>query len=253
MYRDILRLLNGVITVIEVLALIAVVLYAGYALWDNQQVYDSVTSLQNELLAIKPAEAGTAAPSFAELQAVNPDVCAWLTMDGTRIDYPILQSSNNSYYLSYDVHRKFSLAGSLFLDFHNAFEVTDAYNLVHGHHMDQGRMFGDLDLYKQERFFRENVTGRLLTPDAAWQLDVIAYLNVKSTDDVIFAPQHWRENAETVLDYTEETATYIHTDTLAQARESGAPLLCLATCAEGSDRTIVLCMMTRVAEGGAAQ
>ena len=250
MYRDVLRLLNGVITAVEVLVLSVVLLYAGYSLWDNQQVYTSVSSLQNELLAFKPAEEVDEGPTFAELQEINPDVCAWLTMDGTRIDYPILQGSNNSYYLSYDVYRKFSLAGSIFLDYQNAFELTDAYSLLHGHHMDQGRMFGDLDLYRQERFFLENTTGSLLTPEAAYRLDVIAYLNVQSTDDVIFAPRRYAQEPAAVLDYAEQKAILIHTDTLMEARESGAQLLCLATCAQGSNRTIILCMMSRAEEGG---
>ena len=98
MYRDVLRLLNGVLSFVEALLLIGCLLYAGYALWDNQQIYTSVSSLQNELLAFKPAEdADAAGPSFEELQAINPEVCAWLTMDGTRIDYPILRADNNSY------------------------------------------------------------------------------------------------------------------------------------------------------------
>ena len=91
----------------------------------------------------------------------------------------------------------------------------------------------------------------LLTPETVWQLDVIAYLNVKATDDVIFAPQRYTQDAAGVLDYTEAKAVYLHDDTLARAREQGAQLLCLATCAEGSDRTIILCMMTRSEEGGA--
>ena len=96
MYRDVLRLLNGVLSFVEALLLIGCLLYAGYALWDNQQIYTSVSSLQNELLAFKPAEdADAAGPSFEDLQAINPDVCAWLTMDGTRIDYQIDQIQTN--------------------------------------------------------------------------------------------------------------------------------------------------------------
>ena len=250
MYRDTLRLINGFISFAEALILVAVVLFAGYALWDNQQIYDSVTSLQNELLAFKPAD--KAAPSFEELQAINPDVCAWLSMDGTRIDFPVLQGENNYVYLSRDVYGKTALAGSIYLDSRNAFGMTDAYSLLHGHHLDQGRMFGDLDLYKQENFFNENTTGTLLTPGGTWRLDVIAYMNVQSTDAVIFAPQYYREDAAALLDYAEGESIFLHSGTLAAARESGAPLICLATCAEGSNRTVVLCMMTR-AEGGAAQ
>lgn len=246
MPRRLIRLLNGIVTAVEAVLLIAALLYAVYCLWDNQHVYMQASSVQNELLAFKPDEEEAEGPSFAELQAVNEDVCAWLTMDGTRIDFPVVQGSNNFEYLSLDVYGKFSLAGSIYLDSRNSRAWTDAYSLLHGHHLDQGRMFGDLDLYKREDFFRDNRTGTLITPEGAWQLDVIAYLAVTSTDGVIFAPQRFLTDAAGVYQYIEEKAVYLHEDTLALAAAENAPLLSLATCSsEASEaRTIILCRMT---------
>ena len=86
------KLFNAIISIVVIVCLLTAGAYAGYALWDNQQIYDSVTSLQNELIAFKPEE--DASPSFEELQAINPDVCAWLTMDGTRIDF-LIQTDRN--------------------------------------------------------------------------------------------------------------------------------------------------------------
>ncbi|MBQ8200170.1 MAG: class B sortase [Clostridia bacterium] len=224
-------------------------LYAVYALWDNQHVYNRASNVQSELLAFKPAEEEEAGPSFDELQTLNPDVCAWVTMEGTRIDFPVVQGSNNFEYLSLDVYGKFSLAGSIYLDSRNGRDFGDAYSLLHGHHLDQGRMFGDLDLYKQRDFFDEHTTGTLMTPEGSYALEVMAYLLVRSTDDVIFAPQHWREDASELLAYVQEHAVYTHEEVLARAAamsSEDAAMLCLATCStEYTDaRTIILCLMT---------
>lgn len=93
------------------LALLAV--YAGYALWDNRQVYAAAEEVQASLLTLKPREGG--AP-FAELRAVNADVCAWVTLDGTGVDYPVVQGKDNLTYVNTDVYGNFSLAGTIFLD-----------------------------------------------------------------------------------------------------------------------------------------
>ncbi|MBQ8556027.1 MAG: class B sortase [Clostridia bacterium] len=250
MQRRIIRFLNSIVSAVVAVVLVLMLLYSAYALWDNQHVYLLADSVQNDLLAFKPQEEEEAAPSFEELQAINPDVNAWLTMEGTHIDFPVVQGSNNFEYLSLDVYGNFSLAGSIYLDSRNSRTYTDAYSLLHGHHLDQGRMFGDLDLYKQRDFFDAHTTGTLLMPEGRYALDVIAYLLVDATDSVIFAPQRWTQDAADVLDFAKEKAVFIHED--AMQRALGVPsdevrLLCLATCStEYTDaRTIILCLMTR--------
>ena len=210
MRLKLVRLINALITAAEVTALVLIILYAVYALWDNRQVYQQAGMVQQELLAFKPQEDEDAIPSFEELQQINPDVCAWVTMDGTRIDHPIVQGKNNFEYLSLDIYREFSLAGSIYIDSRNDNGFGDAYSLLHGHHMDQGRMFGDLDLYKDRDFFFENTTGMLYTPAGSYELSTLAYMLVESTDDIIFAPQRWATDAAAVLDYISRDAVFIN-------------------------------------------
>lgn len=121
------------------LALLAV--YAGYALWDNRQVYAAAEEVQASLLTLKPQEGG--AP-FAELRAVNADVRAWVTLDGTGVDYPVVQGKDNLTYVNTDVYGNFSLAGTIFLDTRCAPDFAGEYSLLYGHHMVSGQMFGDL-------------------------------------------------------------------------------------------------------------
>ena len=136
------------------LALLAV--YAGYALWDNRQVYAAAEEVQASLLTLKPQEGGV---PFAELRAVNADVCAWVTLDGTGVDYPVVQGKDNLTYVNTDVYGNFSLAGTIFLDTRCAPDFAGGYSLLYGHHMVSGQMFGDLEKYQDAAFLREHRTG----------------------------------------------------------------------------------------------
>ena len=116
--RIMVKAANALLSAAAVLFLITAGSYSAYALWDNAQVYSTADNVMSELLSLKPkpgAQEDNGA-SFEELLAVNGDVCAWLTLDGTRIDYPILQGEDNLSYINTDVYGSFALAGSIFLD-----------------------------------------------------------------------------------------------------------------------------------------
>ena len=198
MTRTIIRLINGIITLAVTIALIGAGAYAGYALWDNQQIYAAAESTQLEMLRFKPKvvvneDGEVEAPSFEELLQINPDVCAWVTMDNTAIDHPVLHGDNNLTYINTNVYREFALAGSIFLDTRCNRNFEGYYSLLYGHHMDNHGMFGDLDLYKGAKFFRENQTGTLITPEEVHPLMTLACIVVEASDDVIFEPDMWQE------------------------------------------------------------
>ncbi|MBQ9721765.1 MAG: sortase, partial [Oscillospiraceae bacterium] len=146
------RAADALVSFVLALSCLLCGLYAAYALWDNAQVYRAARDVHLELLALKP-EAAEAGPSFEELLALNADVRGWLTLEGTDIDYPVLQGENNLSYINTDVYGRFALAGSIFLDSRNAADFSDPYNLIYGHHMAHGSMFGDLDRYLNAAFF----------------------------------------------------------------------------------------------------
>lgn len=89
--RIFLKTANSLLSAVIVLFLVVAGAYSAYALWDNMQVYASVDDIQSQLLKYKPTPGEDNGPTFEELRAINPDVCAWITLDGTKIDYPVLQ------------------------------------------------------------------------------------------------------------------------------------------------------------------
>ncbi|MBP5236563.1 MAG: class B sortase, partial [Clostridia bacterium] len=182
--------------------------------------------------------------SFDELHAVNPDVCGWVTLDGTQIDYPVLQGETNLSYINTDVYGNFALAGSIYIDCRNSRDFSDFYNLLFGHHMANSRMFGDLDLYKNEDFFRSNTTGTLLTESAVYDLNVVALLLVPASEKRIFDITLFG-SADDVISFVQENAVYMNGKMPKSG--DGIRFLAFSTCSsEYTDaRTVLITTMTR--------
>ncbi|MDO5378934.1 MAG: class B sortase [Clostridia bacterium] len=254
MARVFLNLCNRLLSAFVALALLAMGSYAGYALWDNSQIYTAAENVRADMLLYKPKvgeeESG---PTLSELRAINPDVRAWLTLDNTMIDYPVVQGATNFSYLNTDVYGNFSLAGSIFADTRCDPNFGDRYTLIHGHHMAERRMFGDLDLYKDPKFFEENRTGTLILEDRIYSLVTIACLVAPANDEVFFTPERWADDIEEPLSLARETALHADDAMIArlleenEAADGGRPpqILVLATCSsEYTDaRTILLAEM----------
>lgn len=257
--RLFLSAVNSVVNFITIIALLLVGSYAIYSLWDNNQILMEAENVQEDMIKLKPtvvldsSEEVDNSDSFAELQKINSDVCAWITMDNTKIDFPILQGENNLTYINTDVYGNFSLAGSIYLDSRNQFDFSDNYSLLYGHHMADSRMFGDLDLYKGSEFFRKNNSGLLILPQKVFNLKVIACLVVASNDVWFFDPPSIQHDIQGLLDYTEQNALQLNPDMLQLARDTeNVQLIALSTCSsEFPDaRTIVLAVMDPFTAGG---
>lgn len=200
--------MNDFITLVEVMVLLIIAAYACYALWDNHQVYQEAENVQQDMKRLKPMENEKSQPSFEELLKVNNDVCAWITMDNTGIDYPVLQGRDNMDYINTDVYGKFSLAGSIFLDTRCHKDFLDSYSLLYGHHMTDHLMFGDLDWYKEKSFFNENRTGTLITQEEIYELKTVACLLVSASEDRIFEPNLWEGRLDSLTEYIREDALH---------------------------------------------
>ena len=255
--RLFLKACNAVLNTVLVFSLLLSGAYAVYALWDNNQVLTAAENVQADMIKLKPqidtsSEEPDNSASFAELLEINPDVCGWVSMDNTNIDFPIVQGDNNLSYINTDVYGNFALAGSIFLDSRCSRAYDETYALLYGHHMTDGNMFGDLDLYKGEKFFDENRTGTLILPEAVYDLEIIACLLVSAADEMIFEPGTVQVDIKALLDYAEENALHLNSDVLERARQNeNLQILALSTCSsEFTDaRTIVLTVMEPHAAG----
>ncbi|MDO4649151.1 MAG: class B sortase [Eubacteriales bacterium] len=242
-----LKILNKLVSTLVGLILLVLATYSIYALWDNKQVYSAAEDVQADMLKLKPIiDPEDNSASFEELLAINEDVCAWISLDNTKIDYPVLQGEDILSYINTDVYGNFALPGSIFLDTTNDKNFQDAYSLIYGHHMTNHQMFGDLDLYEERSFFDNNTTGTLILPDRSYQLEIFACMLVKSSEEAIFRPEQWLTDINGLLAFAQENSLQLHPETIEQLQKEEHPqILGLSTCSTDftDARTVVLARM----------
>lgn len=117
---------------------------------------------------------------FEELRKINPDIVGWIRIEGTVIDYPIVQTDNNETYLDTDFEGNKSVAGAIFLDFESEPDFSGRHNIIYGHHMKNGTMFKEIIKYKDETFFKEHQNITIYTPKREYHLKPITALYTDS-------------------------------------------------------------------------
>lgn len=125
---------------------------------------------------------------FDKLQSVNSDIYAWLKIDNSDIDFPVLQrSGNDGYYLHRDSDGNYSANGSIFSESkYNSRKFDDPVTILYGHRMNSGAMFGKLrDYFVDDEFYKENNIIRIYTPDTMLEYKVFACAEY-SNDHILY-------------------------------------------------------------------
>ena len=96
---------------------------------------------------------------YRELYQLNNDFVGWLTIDGTRVDYPVMQKKDDeSFYIDKNFYKEEAIGGSLFLSSSSDIYLPTDNIIIYGHTMTDGTMFGDLKKYEDEDFYKEHKT-----------------------------------------------------------------------------------------------
>jgi len=208
-----LRLANWLVDGLVLSLVVIAVVYSAYVLVDNGRVADAASSEVFE--SYKPEAEG---PGFDELVSKNPDVCAWLTLYGTGVDYPVVQGADNEEYLNTDATGEFALSGSLFVDYSQPRDFSAPATIIYGHHMEDSLMFG-----------------------AHHGVEVVAYLDVDAYDRMVYSTTVGTDpSVEDFIAYVREHAA-VWDGELTPADH----MLVLSTCAAGTnERHVVFARIT---------
>ncbi|HQQ40007.1 MAG TPA: class B sortase [Clostridia bacterium] len=102
---------------------------------------------------------------FSSLSAANPEIKAWVRLDGTAIDLPIVQTTDNSFYLTHRFDEKKNKLGTPFIDMTNAGDFSDRHTVIYGHAVKSGALFGSFWEYENPNYFNRNPELSLYLPD----------------------------------------------------------------------------------------
>ena len=154
---------NKILTVLLIAAL-AFFIFAGWHLFNIYYGYSSAdkeyTKLEEKYVSFGKTETVSGSDSsyeknievdFKSLIDINSDTVAWIELPACKISYPVLQASDNQYYLTHTFENKTNHSGAVFLDMYNKADMSDYNSLIYGHNMKNGSMFGRLKKLYQEK------------------------------------------------------------------------------------------------------
>lgn len=167
------------------------------------------------------------------MDELSDECIAWLTIDNTTIDYPIMYYKDNNKYLNLSPLGEYNLAGSIFLDYRNSPKFDEPYSLVYGHHMSNNYMFGALDLYEDPYYMLNHQHGTLTLRDGTvYRLFVFAYAALDASTEEVFKPGNMKD-----ID------AFVAENTIYNGDHRTGKTLALTTCRNPGEtmRTVVFC------------
>ena len=228
---------NGLVSLMSGLLASVLILYSSYVLYDSFATEYRAKSSAWDLLRYKPSvmEAGSPNEGADQLAAINKDYRAWLTLYDTTIDYPVVQGEDDLYYASHDVYGNVALTGSIYLAAGNSKDLSDSYNLIYGHHMDNGAMFGALDKYMDSGYFKQHQSGIVIVGNKAYDVTLFAAVTTDAYEQRVYSVGN---RAADVMDFltgdrSGDTGVGTVVKVFDQEAAKGATkILALSTCAD---------------------
>ncbi len=125
---------------------------------------------------------------YRALYQENSDLVGWLSIEGTAINYPVTQREDDEYYLHHDFYGEDSRYGCLYVKNQADVDSPGTNFIIYGHNMKDGSMFGELDLYRKESFWREHprISFDTLYEERTYEIIAVFRSRVYQPDQEVF-------------------------------------------------------------------
>ena len=170
---------------------------------------------------------------YETLYNKNKKLIGWLKIADTNIDYPVMQTSNNEYYLDHNFDQEYDKNGSLFLDKDCDAAFPNTNMIIYGHHMKSGKMFGNLNYYAKESYYKEHprIQFDTIYEEGIYDIMYVFRSRIYNEDEVVFKYYQFFDvnSADEFYSAMDEMARMSLYDTGVTA-EYGDKLITLSTC-----------------------
>ena len=235
---------------VMILLVVALIAGAGYCAYryindiyiPNHEITDAADEQRAYFDKINPtigadadetSSGASKAPSaFESLKAQSNDAVGWIKIDGTVIDYPVVQTTDNSFYLNNGFDKEYNGVGCPFLDYRCKSDFSSFVSIVYAHHI-QGyqAMFADITRYADSSFMEAYPYGVLLTKTGVHRVRFFAYMLLPNPSFAYQTEQETKSDREGYIDEIFDQAAYTRTYTAQELKnKKDLHLLLLSTC-----------------------
>lgn len=175
---------------------------------------------------------------FSTLQEINKDTVGWLTVNNTRIDYPVVQAKDNDYYLRRDYYQNKNRHGWIFMDYRNNPDELNENTIIYGHNLANQTMFGTLRYALNSYWYKKSANQIITfnTPNENMKFQIFSIYTIPTTNDYLDITFPTTDVFQAYIDLVKGRSIYdfnieVTTDD---------KILTLSTCANGNDKRLVI-------------
>lgn len=173
--------MKKILTALYILLFISIAVFCFYKAYEIKEEQTKIKEEQTELIDIaeipekvEDIEEKKEEINFQELININSDFVGWIKIEDTNINYPIVQGTNNTYYLKHSFYKEYSNAGSIYMDATANSNFSSKNTFIYGHYTSDGSMFGQIGKYMKQDFYDKHKEIYIYTSEQNYKLEVFS-------------------------------------------------------------------------------
>lgn len=172
---------------------------------------------------------------FEKLQQQNSDTIAYIKLENTNIQYVVVKTTDNDYYLNHNFKKEYNSAGWIYADYRNKFDGTDKNIIIYGHNMKDGSMFNNLKNALNSKWLKEDHTITLKTENKETKYRIFSTYTIEP-EDYYIQTEFNDINYKNFIDKIKSRSVYNYNVNV----ESTDKVLTLSTCDGSGNKRIVV-------------
>lgn len=199
----------------------------------------AVAILDGKIKEKSKEESEKAASYVRDLAKTYPQVKGRIIINGTAIDFPIVQGTDNEFYLDHDYDNSYYINGGVFIDYIHQGDFSDQNTVIYGHNVRIGYIFHDLDKFRDKNFVKDHSEIIIYTPVQRRTFDVVCAMDVHVDADYRFY-EYDDEEFKDYLNLIKEN-NILENKPLPRKEDK---LITLSTCSDVKDRFAIVAVET---------
>ena len=171
-----------------------------------------------------------------KLKNINKDICGWIEITNTNIDYPLVQGKSNEEYLNLNYKKEYSTSGSIFIDTRCNKNFENIYTIIYGHNMRDNSMFGDVNAYKKESFFKNHLKRIIYSENTKYLIEIFAIGNINCYSNEIYNVSLYKDDNTNLIQYIKNNSINFENINIKPTDK----IIALSTCTNDSNIRAVL-------------
>ena len=206
---------------------------------DNQKTQEQIEKVEKFIEEIPKTNSkdSNITVDFSSLLKENKEVKGWVQIPNTNINYPFVQHSDNSYYLTHSFDNSYNNAGWIFLDYRNNIEQLDTNTIIYGHGRVDGTMFGSLKNVLTEEWLNDSNNYKIIIylPETTYTFEIFSAYHINTTDDYLKTNFNSIKEYKEFLNLIKNRSTYSFPTTVS----TNDKILTLSTCFNDKEKMVV--------------